>query len=187
MRITITIDVSGPDAAPVVSVGSTGASLVPAPLGSVAPPRRAIDLEPEHPFKPDASIAGEGPRPPTPEVNATAEAERQRQARLTRGYETFAGLLNLWRQGFGFEGAEQPDRVKALNDILSGGLSGPMHAYVKGCGGLRAAIRAVLPPRDHHLVDPLAENIAQVTSAIQWSEIADLLEPVPRNPLTIHE
>ena len=148
-------------------------------------PVSAFAAEPDHPFHPDSSIAGPGPSPATPSTNAMAFAETRRQAKLTEGFEAFTALLHLWQQGFGEEGVPQPDRGAALRDLCEGPTYGRVLGWIQATGGLRVAIRKATDPRyvPQPLVDKLAENIAQVASALQYTDLSNLLELTPRLPI----
>lgn len=143
-------------------------------------------LEPGHPFVPDASVGGDGPSAPTAETNARAASEARRQAKLTEGYETFAGLIHCWSQGFGVEGFTQPDRAAALRAIIdSPSKAGSTLMWIAQQGGLRKAVRVTTNPgkQSDAYCDRMAENITQVASALSFSDLAELLEPSERLPI----
>jgi hypothetical protein len=166
VRITITIDVDGGAAAPVVRVQS-GERVVAAPLTADALPA----------FSPDTTTAGFGPKPPDPRTNVQAAEEARRQAKLVSGYEKFQGLIWLWQQNFDAAG-EQPDRAQAIRDLAQdGAAAGAVLTYIRACGGLRSAARACLGEKFADRADPIAENMAQVSSALALPDLADLLEP----------
>lgn len=157
--------------APIDGTSRTFVGMPPRPH-EYAPPVPA----PEPQFDPEGVVASR-PAPPTPETNVTAKETARRQAKLTLGYETFAGLLNLWLQNFDREG-EQPDRAQAIREIASDSKkAGAVVTYVMGCGGLIAATRACLP-QDVHKKNhrKIAENIAQVASALAFTDLSNLLE-----------
>ena len=141
--------------------------------------------EPDHPFSPDRSVAGEGPRPPTKGTNQLAASEATRQAKLVEGFEAFVAVLHIWLQAFGVEGAAQPDRAKALQDLFEDPRkAGAALRWVQEQGGLRKAVRVALA-RKHHsdaTCDVVAENLAQVASALAFTDLSDLLEQATRMP-----
>jgi hypothetical protein len=152
----------------------------PEPRVHTPPPPRVHTPPPPPPdplFNPDGQ-AGAGPAPPDPATNARAKEESRRQAKLTEGYEAFASLVHLWMQNFDTEGP-QPDRGAALSMIANGPLAGPVVTYVMACGGLTAAVYAVLPRDVHTGQRKLAENMAQVGS-ILFPELAQQLELIER-------
>ena len=163
------------------------AAAVPsAPLYTPPPPAaRAFDAEPDHPFHPDQSVAGPGPAPATVETNLHASQELSRQQKLTQGYEAFIALLHEWQNNFGLANLPQPDRAEALRRLCDAPVYGRTLGWLQQMGGLRAGIRAVTEPRyvPAPLVDKLAENIAQVASALQYTDLSNMLEPAPRTPI----
>lgn len=122
------------------------------------------------------------PAPVTaPVARADPEAERaaeERRVKVLHGKDTWVTLIDVWRQNFGVENAEQPDRVANLHAAASPFVA----AYLQTREGMTDATReaiylldggdpeAAMPPRygltNRQLREArlIAENIAQVAS-----------------------
>jgi len=87
----------------------------------------------------------------------------------------FYYLVNNWSNGFGIPGASQPDRVKLLEATMESE-GGKILGFLRSVGGLTQAVMDVLPSLSHRDSRLLAENIASVSSAVGWSDLADTLE-----------
>jgi len=100
--------------------------------------------------------------------------------KMAEGMRYFSEFVDTWKINFRVENAEQPDRTKLMNEIMSYH-SGAIMKFIKHCGGLTHAIFAVSEDDDINDKDDrmhnrlLAENIAQVSS-ILFPPISELLE-----------
>ena len=102
------------------------------------------------------------------------------QDELNKGESKFVQFINIWRENFGVEGSEQPDRAKLMTSTMNQ-YSKYILKFIKHTGGLTNAILLAtddLSPED--LDDRLharliSENIAQVGS-ILYPAISELLE-----------
>lgn len=83
-------------------------------------------------------------------------------------------LVSMWSTNFGTEGP-QPDRGTALIELMTDEGVG-IYAYLRREGGLTQAVRSVSPQLGTKQSRLIAENIAQVSSAMGISGLADLLE-----------
>lgn len=130
------------------------------------------------------------PTPPTPKADPAAErAAEERRVKVLHGKDTWVALIDVWRQNFGVEGADQPDRV----GNLAAAANPFVHAYLQSRAGLTDATREavalldggdpdVLLPTRYGLTNAqlcearlIAENIAQVASFhAPW--LAEMLE-----------
>jgi len=120
------------------------------------------------------------------EENADVVAEEQkalRQAELARqGMEIFATFVATWRQNFGVENTEQPDRANLLDRTLSD-YSIQVFSFIRYSGGLTNAVMNVLIAPNISKEDIafrqecrlLAENMSQVASII-CPPLVDYLE-----------
>lgn len=101
------------------------------------------------------------------------------QADLSKGETKFVEFMNVWRDNFGVEGSEQPDRATLMTSTMNQ-YSRYILKYVKHTGGLTNSILE-LPDLDPTVIEDrlharlLSENIAQVGS-ILYPAIAELLE-----------
>lgn len=91
------------------------------------------------------------------------------------GLNAWYGLLHTWNTNFGVEGEPQPDRAKALMDMLNFGGQAPW-VYIRAFSGLTQAIFALVPDWGKKRVRQITENIVQVASALAYREFADHLE-----------
>jgi len=91
------------------------------------------------------------------------------------GLNAWYGLLHTWNTNFGVEGEPQPDRAKALMDMLNFGGQAPW-VYIRAFPGLTQAIFALVPDWGKKRVRQVTENIVQVASALAYREFADHLE-----------
>ena len=105
------------------------------------------------------------------------------EKRLRIGRRAFDKLVRLWAQGFGVEGAEQPDRGEAMRTLANSPKAFLVLAYVRAAGGLTWAVNgseevAILclsgEERERVVID-LAGNITQVAS-ILFPDLSDLYE-----------
>lgn len=94
------------------------------------------------------------------------------------GLNAWYGLLHTWNTNFGIEGEPQPDRAKALMDMLNYGGQAPW-VYIRAFPGLTEAMFALVPNWGKKRVRQVTENIVQVASALAYREFADHLEYTP--------
>lgn len=139
-----------------------GEDAEPAPAPNVTPFPAAVPAAATPAMSPEA-------------VAAAAKAEELRVQRL-HGKDLWIALIEVWRQGFMVEGAQQPDRVANLNAAMSPNVM----AYIRSKAGITDATREAIylldggdPEGDYRTginaaqrreARLIAENIAQVAS-----------------------
>lgn len=113
---------------------------------------------------------------PTP-PSAPAEAVPQfSEDQVNNGCAVFYALIEGWSQGFGVEGAEQPDRKTLLIRAIESSYL-DLQAFLSHCQGLTRAVKTVAPESWSKVQARLiAENLASVSSALGIAGIADHLE-----------
>lgn len=132
-------------------------------------------------IKPDLDVWNEpkswdGEPPFNPEsVRNIGEPTTHRHPLYQEGLNAWYGLLHTWNTNFGIEGEPQPDRAKALMDMLNFGGQAPW-IYIRAFPGLTQAIFALVPYWGKKRVRQVTENIVQVASALAYREFADHLE-----------
>lgn len=111
-------------------------------------------------------ITRERDAPPSPEA-------------VQAGSASWYGLIELWEQGFGQDLADQPNRTEALLQTMNQH-SSDVFAFLRYCDGLTRAVVTCFPHMDRKRARQIAENVAQVASAMGIPGIADHLEyPYP--------
>lgn len=111
------------------------------------------------------------PSPDHPPVRVTPSPHPE----LVRaGCDIWYGILDRWLVNFDAEG-EQHDRAKILLDTFSES-STEILAFLRYCGGLTRLVLTLKPELPKKRIRHLAENIAQVSSALGLPGISDQLE-----------
>jgi hypothetical protein len=108
------------------------------------------------------------------DIERGAREVREAEIRQTGGV-AFYYLVSNWSNGFGIPAAPQPDRVKLLEATMESE-GGKILGFLRAVGGLTQAVMEVMPNLSHRDTRLLAENIASVSSAVGWSDLADTLE-----------
>ena len=147
------------DSYPALTRALSGAPLIKPDLDVWAEPK-SWDAEP--PFDPES-------------VRNIGEPTTHRHPLYQEGLNAWYGLLHTWNTNFGVEGEPQPDRAKALMDMLNFGGQAPW-VYIRAFSGLTEAIFALVPHWGKKRVRQVTENIVQVASALAYREFADHLE-----------
>jgi len=119
----------------------------------------------------DESEEDDGEEP----TNGHAKTPNPSEEVVRAGCDVWYGLIHTWEQGFGNEDAEQPDRgdmlIRAMNNS-----AGDMFAFLRYCDGLTRLVRTCRPDWTTVKARLIAENIAQVASALGIPGIDDHLE-----------
>ena len=112
---------------------------------------------------------------PSDSPRNVAEPTTHQHPLYQEGLNAWYGLLHTWGTNFGVEGQPQPDRAKALMDMLNFGGQAPW-VYIRAFSGLTQALYALTPNWGRKKVRLVTENIVQVASALAYRELADHLE-----------
>ena len=134
---------------------------------------------------PDAPWAQATPPLPTstddaPRVVKTSVLSKEQERLAAEGADVWHGLALAWLDGFGEERAHQPDRVSLFRDVMNEN-AGPVFACLRASNNdLTRLIQSVLPTKyTKAQARRLAENIAQVTSALGYPEFSNALLYTP--------
>jgi len=149
-------------------------------LRNLLPKPEPVRVEPTRASPEEAAAENFWGEPvPTSDVKRADIEQNVREAKEAEirqsGGVAFYYLVNNWSNGFGIPGASQPDRVKLLEATMESE-GGKILGFLRSVGGLTQAVMDVLPSLSHRDSRLLAENIASVSSAVGWSDLADTLE-----------
>jgi hypothetical protein len=100
---------------------------------------------------------------------------------IHRGRIAWTHMIADWRQNFGVQDTEQPPRIELMQTAMAND-GHAIFAFIAECGGLRGAVRMVLPPPEGMsdgaylaYADDIAGNIVAISS-IYIPELADTME-----------
>lgn len=156
MRFSLTIEASPDEWLPTVALIRDGlAQIVAASDLTAGPPPPGDRVG-------DPGMTVEAPHEPTAEERYLALG----------GAVAFAGLVETWSEGFGIDGAPQPDRISALRETMAAhGIA--IISFIRLSGGLVSAVQSVLgrpcgeyPVGGHDGEGTVAENELRYARAI---------------------
>lgn len=122
---------------------------------------------------PDTDLPTSDPKPDAPALRLPPQTSPHPE-HVRIGCDVWYGLLSQWLINFDIEG-DQPDRAKILMDTFCDS-SIEMLAFLRYCGGLTRLVLTLQPDLPKKRIRHLAENIAQVSSALGLPGVSDSLE-----------
>lgn len=122
---------------------------------------------------PEVDLPTSDPKPDAPALRLPPQTSPHPE-HVRIGCDVWYGLLSQWLINFDIEG-DQPDRAKILMDTFCDS-SIEMLAFLRYCGGLTRLVLTLQPDLPKKRIRHLAENIAQVSSALGLPGVSDSLE-----------